>query len=46
MASGEFKNALRGTDEIEITATGRKSGREICIPCGSSRTLTNYTCFR
>ena len=32
MASGEFKNALRGTDEIEITATGRKSGREISHP--------------
>jgi len=32
MASGEFKNALRGTDEIQITVTGRKAGPEISNP--------------
>ena len=29
MALSEFTNALKSTDEIEITVTGRKSGREI-----------------
>src|SRR5438067_10720065 len=32
MALGEFKDALRGADELEVTVTGRKSGRQISNP--------------
>ena len=32
MARDEFKKALKNTDEIEITATGRRSGRKISRP--------------
>ena len=32
MANEEFKRALQGTREIELTVTGRKSGREITFP--------------
>jgi hypothetical protein len=28
----DFKRALQGTDEVEITVTGRASGREISLP--------------
>jgi hypothetical protein len=30
--SGEFANALQHTDQIEVTVTGRVSGREISLP--------------
>jgi deazaflavin-dependent oxidoreductase (nitroreductase family) len=30
--SGEFETALQHTDEIELTVTGRASGREISLP--------------
>jgi deazaflavin-dependent oxidoreductase (nitroreductase family) len=33
----EFSKALESTREIELTATGRKSGREISIPVGFVR---------
>jgi deazaflavin-dependent oxidoreductase (nitroreductase family) len=32
MAFNEFEEALKDTDEIEITVTGRKSGRRISNP--------------
>jgi deazaflavin-dependent oxidoreductase (nitroreductase family) len=32
MASTDFEEALKNTDEIEITVTGRKSGRKISNP--------------
>jgi deazaflavin-dependent oxidoreductase (nitroreductase family) len=32
MAAEEFKNALKSADEVEITVTGRKSGRKISHP--------------
>src|SRR5262249_2658956 len=32
MALSEFTNALKSTDEIEITVTGRVSGRKISNP--------------
>lgn len=32
MASSEFKKALASTRELEITVTGRKSGRKISQP--------------
>ena len=32
MAGKEFKSALKTTDEIELTVTGRKSGRKITNP--------------
>jgi deazaflavin-dependent oxidoreductase (nitroreductase family) len=32
MACPEFEKALEGTREIEITVTGRTSGRQITIP--------------
>ena len=32
MASVDFKEALTSTDEIEITVTGRQSGRPISLP--------------
>lgn len=32
MASEEFTRALQSTQEIQLTVTGRKSGREITIP--------------
>ncbi len=32
MANERFTNALESTREIELTVTGRKSGREISIP--------------
>ena len=32
MANEEFSKALESTREIELTVTGRKSGREISIP--------------
>src|SRR5215468_10472360 len=32
MALTEFTNALKNTDEIEITVTGRASGRKISNP--------------
>ena len=32
MAFSEFEEALKNTDEIEITVTGRKSGRRISNP--------------
>jgi len=32
MAFNEFEEALKNTDEIEITVTGRKSGRRISRP--------------
>ena len=32
MANEEFGRALESTREIELTVTGRKSGREISIP--------------
>ena len=32
MAFNEFEEALKNTDEIEITVTGRKSGRRISCP--------------
>ena len=32
MAFNEFEEALKNTDEIEITVTGRKSGRRISNP--------------
>jgi deazaflavin-dependent oxidoreductase (nitroreductase family) len=32
MAYNEFEEALKNTDEIEITVTGRKSGRGISSP--------------
>jgi deazaflavin-dependent oxidoreductase (nitroreductase family) len=32
MAFNEFEEALKNTDEIEITVTGRKSGRRISSP--------------
>jgi hypothetical protein len=32
MASEEFSKALESSSEIELTVTGRKSGREISIP--------------
>ena len=32
MAFNEFEEALKNTDEIEITVTGRKSGRSISSP--------------
>jgi len=32
MAFNEFEEALKNTDEIEITVTGRKSGRPISNP--------------
>jgi deazaflavin-dependent oxidoreductase (nitroreductase family) len=30
--SGDFANALQHTDEIQLTVTGRVSGREISLP--------------
>jgi hypothetical protein len=30
--SGEFDNALQRTDQIELTVTGRVTGREISLP--------------
>jgi deazaflavin-dependent oxidoreductase (nitroreductase family) len=32
MAFNEFEKALKNTDEVEITVTGRKSGRRISNP--------------
>jgi deazaflavin-dependent oxidoreductase (nitroreductase family) len=32
MADQEFKKALEGTREIELTVTGRRSGRELSRP--------------
>ncbi len=32
MAVGEFEKALEGAREIEITVTGRRSGRQITVP--------------
>lgn len=32
MALNQFKEALKNTDEVEITVTGRKSGRKISRP--------------
>jgi deazaflavin-dependent oxidoreductase (nitroreductase family) len=32
MAAEELKNALQGENEVELTITGRKSGREITLP--------------
>lgn len=32
MASEEFTRALQSTQEVQLTVTGRKSGREITIP--------------
>jgi deazaflavin-dependent oxidoreductase (nitroreductase family) len=32
MADEEFKKALEASPEIELTVTGRRSGRQICIP--------------
>jgi hypothetical protein len=32
MAAPELKDALQDANEIEITVTGRKSGREITLP--------------
>ena len=32
MATADFKQALSSTEEIEITVTGRKSGRKISFP--------------
>jgi deazaflavin-dependent oxidoreductase (nitroreductase family) len=32
MASGEFQKALTTTEELEITVTGRRSGRPISLP--------------
>jgi hypothetical protein len=32
MAMADFKQALASTEEIEITVTGRKSGRKISFP--------------
>jgi deazaflavin-dependent oxidoreductase (nitroreductase family) len=32
MAGEEFKDALQGSDEVRITVTGRKSGRESTLP--------------
>ncbi len=32
MGVEEFRNALRGTSEVELTVTGRKSGRESSRP--------------
>lgn len=32
MVAEDFKNALKRADEIEITATGRKTGRKISHP--------------
>jgi hypothetical protein len=32
MAVGEFKQALEGAREVEITVAGRRSGRQITIP--------------
>ena len=32
MANEEFSQALESSREIELTVTGRKSGREISIP--------------
>jgi deazaflavin-dependent oxidoreductase (nitroreductase family) len=32
MANEEFKRALEASREIELTVTGRKSGREISLP--------------
>ena len=32
MANEEFTRALQSTQEVQLTVTGRKSGREITIP--------------
>jgi deazaflavin-dependent oxidoreductase (nitroreductase family) len=32
MAAGEFEQALEGAREVDITVTGRRSGRQITIP--------------
>jgi deazaflavin-dependent oxidoreductase (nitroreductase family) len=32
MALGDFRNALNGTNEVEITTTGRNSGRTVSNP--------------
>jgi len=32
MSPGSFKKALKGKDEVEITVTGRRSGRSITNP--------------
>jgi deazaflavin-dependent oxidoreductase (nitroreductase family) len=32
MTAGDFKDALQGTREVELTVTGRKSGRESSRP--------------
>jgi hypothetical protein len=32
MAEDEFKSALEGTNEVQLTVTGRKSGRESTRP--------------
>ena len=32
MATSDFKKALASTRELEITVTGRKSGRKISVP--------------
>lgn len=32
MSARAFKDALRGADQVEVTVTGRKSGRAISIP--------------
>jgi deazaflavin-dependent oxidoreductase (nitroreductase family) len=32
MANTDFRTALQGTNEIEITVTGRKSGRSLSYP--------------
>jgi hypothetical protein len=35
MAQTDFRTALQGTNEIEITVTGRSSGRSLTYPFGS-----------
>ena len=44
MAQTDFRTALQGANEIEITVTGRKSGRSLSYPCGSPWMATSSIC--
>jgi hypothetical protein len=44
MASSEFEEALKNTNEIEITVTGRNRGAESRTQCGSFKKVKGFTC--
>ena len=41
----DFASALKESEEIELTVTGRISGRRLPVRFGSSRRATKSTCF-